>query len=172
MKRKRGFDFWFPTALSVFAVVFAGLAGLFTGLLWHETREHDRLSLMPSIDFYTEDDDSSRTIGVQVVNNGPGPAIVRPIRYYVDRKLVKDSDEAAKFCGVNPDLVQSLEYEEGDSVAVGEKTWVFYLSNKNKKLVDRFITCIDDRLGVEVEYRRLGGDWQKKCSSKGRCGNS
>ena len=163
--RRSQLSFW----LSIFAVVFAGLAAAFTGLQWYESRQHDALSLKPSVDFYTQDQVDIKPVGLAIENHGPGPAIIKSVTYYVNREPVKDADEAMTYGKFNVDFNHGVELEEGDAVGVGEKDWIIDYRANEKKELDRFLDFLDQNLAAEIEYCSLAGECQKICSTRGRC---
>ena len=58
-------------------------------------------------------------------NAGPGPAAIKAITFYVDRKPVADADEMGRTYAKLP--AAELDYqimEPGDTLAVGEKIWL------------------------------------------------
>jgi hypothetical protein len=61
-----------------------------------------------------------------LATQGPGPAIIKSLTYYVDKKVVGVVDKLLDF-GDFADLqnIQSFDFEEGDTLAVGERQWLF-----------------------------------------------
>lgn len=83
---------WLPIVISLGAV-------FFTGLQWWETHTQVLLSVKPSVDFYTGSDPDTPPVGIEITNAGPGPAIVRSVTFYVDRKSVRDAEEGGTTYG-------------------------------------------------------------------------
>jgi len=104
-----------------------------------------------------------------ITNSGPGIARIKSIVYYVDRKSVKDPDEALRYGKLNPDLNHGVEFEDDDSLAVGQTDWLIDYRTKNKEELDRFSQFLDEQLAAEVNYCSVDGECWKKCSYKGRC---
>jgi hypothetical protein len=60
-----------------------------------ESRRHDRLSVRPDIRFHRETNSGGKEVGLYIMNDGLGPAIIRNMRTYLDGKLISDVDEIA-----------------------------------------------------------------------------
>lgn len=132
------------------------------------------LSTLPSIDFYTEDDAERPQVGLSITNHGPGPATIMTVAYFVDGRLMKDGDAVLDYAKQDGEQEKGVDLYEGDTLAVGETVWLFAHSTKkvkNKKEVERYVSFIDDHLGVKVTYcTRLGFPcWQSICSLPDRC---
>jgi hypothetical protein len=146
----------------------------FTGLLWREAHGQLLLSMKPSINFTSEDDIDEGAVGIAIENSGPGPAKIKSINYFVGRVPVGDVTKAADFADLGPN-VHYLEWEEGDTLAVGEKQWLLKYSKKprtkqQQQELDEFTDLIDRKLAVQVEFCPvLPGECTKKCSQKGWC---
>ena len=159
---------WVPIVISLGAVAF-------TGLQWWDTHIHVLLSLKPSVDFYIGDDPDSPPVGIAITNAGPGPAVIKSVTYYVDRKSVRDAEEAGTtyghLSGVELDYV---EFDPDDTLAVGQKEWLInyrkpHGSKINQKTIEKFADFIDQNLAVEVTFCPIMGNCSTKCSTKGRC---
>lgn len=158
-----------PIAISI-------LAAVFTGLQWREAHQQRGFQLKPLVNFYTEDGEDQSTVGVSITNNGPGPAIIKSITYFVDRKLVRDVDEAVQYGKLNQDIVRVIQYDEDDALASGRTEWLISRSTKaaakskmDREELDRFLDFIDEKLGIEITYCSIDDECGKKCSTKGRC---
>jgi hypothetical protein len=79
-------------AAALGAIVQAG----FLGLQWRETREETFLATKPQVDFDAEYDSDEPMAGIAITNAGPGPASIKAITFYVDRKPVADADEMGR----------------------------------------------------------------------------
>ena len=155
--------------LSVISLIVSVLSAVFAGLSWMETREHDRASLSPSVYFDTEDDPKEKLVGLGIVNDGAGPAVVKTVTYYVDRRPVRGVDEALAFGKLNADLLDTIELERDDSLGVGATVWLISRPNRDKRELDRFIEFLDQHVAVQIEYCSLDGQCASKCSSMGAC---
>jgi len=116
---------WIALAISFVAAVFAGLE-------WYDNHiarldSHNQLvwSMKPSITFTTGDVDD-KSVGVRLENAGPGIAVIKSISYFVDRRSLKDADEAVE----QFDNVNTFDVDQGDPLAVGEKIWLLRHSAK------------------------------------------
>jgi hypothetical protein len=103
------------------------------------------------------------------MNGGPGPAVVKNVTYYVDRKPVRDEDEAIAYGKLNANLVRWRQLEPEDTLAVNEHYWLFYRSSKNKKDLDRFVDFVDRHLAIQIRFCSMNGVRETKCSTKDRC---
>ena len=157
-----------PLVISSISLATSIVSVLFAGLIWIETRAHDRASLSPSVYFDTEDDERDSMVGLGIGNGGPSPAVIKSITYYVDHQPVKDVHDAVERGKLTDDLVNTSEVEPDDPLAVGEKTWLVSRSTKNKKELDRFIKFLDEHVTVKIEYCSLEDECRSKCSD-GAC---
>jgi hypothetical protein len=73
-----------------------------------EASKHDRLSLMPAVNFLNEGKNSDR-VGIYVENNGIGPARLSNFRVYLDDKLL--------------DGTESLEWVDSDNYVKVSPNW-------------------------------------------------
>ncbi len=160
-------------ALSAGAFLISLVALVFTGLQWRESHNQLLLSMKPSVDFDTETDIDDLPVGISIGNAGPGPAIIKSIGYYVDKKFVGDVDKLVDFAKLN--YIPTFDYEEGDTLAVGERHWLLSYRDKprgkkEEKELDDFVDFIDHHLAVEVQFcPALPGQCSTKCSTKGWC---
>ena len=147
-------------------------AALFTGLQWRETHNQMALSMKPAVDFDTEADLDDPPVVIAIVNAGPGPAVIKSISFYVDRKQVKNADEAAQYGKLDADQLSTFEFDEGDTLAVGEKEWLFRYrktSKPDQKESERYADFVGEHLAIEAEFCSVLGDCWVKCSTRGRC---
>jgi hypothetical protein len=137
---------------------------------------HVLLSIKPSVDFYIGNDPDSPPIGIAITNAGPGPAVVKSVKFYVDRKLVQDAEEAGTTYGhLSEAELDSYEFDPDDTLAINEKEWLINYrkprnGKNNQKNLEKFADFIDQNLAVEVSFCSIMGDCWTKCSTKGRCG--
>jgi hypothetical protein len=79
------------------AAIFISLAAaVFSGLQWLSMRDQVFLTTKPHVDFDIEDDSDEPMVGIVITNAGPGPAGIKAITFYVDRKPVADADEMGR----------------------------------------------------------------------------
>ncbi|HWK47047.1 MAG TPA: hypothetical protein VNT30_20160 [Stellaceae bacterium] len=150
--------------VTVFAVVFAGLQ-------WIDARQQGNLSMKPLVNFYIQDDDTDpkAKVGLAIENNGPGPAIIKSVSYFVDRKPVKDADEALRYGKLNPDHDHGDQFDDDDALASGRIIWLIDYQTKDKKEMARFIDFLDEHLALEISYCSVKDECARKCSDKRRC---
>jgi hypothetical protein len=172
----RNVTFW-QTSGTVFSILIALAAAAFTGMQWYEARNQLVLSTKPHVDFDTEDDPDQLPVGVAVTNAGPGPATIKSVTFYVDRKSVQDAEEAGTtYAHLSDSELDYIEFEPGDTLAAGEKAWLIQYRKPrrgkiNQKNIDKFADFIDQNLAIEVTFcSTIREDlcWTK-CSTKGRC---
>lgn len=137
------------------------------------------LSTKPSVDFITANDPEAPPIGLAISNSGPGPARIVWIHYYVDRKLVRDLTEAVDYGKLSKDHFEEMEFEEDDTLAVNDKTWLFKYHRRGKSdssEANKFADFVDKNLSAKVRFCSIMADndssptlcWEK-CSAKERC---
>jgi len=167
---------WYRTVsgwLSVASLIVAICAAAFTGLQWQDAHNQLLLSMKPSVDFDTEDDADAPPVGVEITNAGPGPAVIKSLTYYVDRKSVKDWPEAAGYGRLDANEVKTFGFEPGDTLAVNEREWLVkhskYHGIEDKKDEDTFVNFIDHKVGIELVFCSIEGECWDKCSAKDRC---
>jgi hypothetical protein len=141
-----------------------------SGLQWVDTHQQKSLSTRPLVDFVLENDpDDAPWIGLAIKNNGPAPAILKSISFYVDHHDVEGIDAVAKIGKLNPKSIRTEGYKDGDSLGVGATEWLFARSTKTRDDVDTFVDFINNRLAARVTYCSINEECWEKCSSKGRC---
>jgi hypothetical protein len=173
----RNIGFW-QISGTVLSLVIALAAAGFTGLQWYETRDALLRSTKPHVDFDVEDDPDEPPVGIAISNAGPGPATIRAVIFYVDRKSVQDAEEVAKtYAKLSDNEFTYNEFDPDDTLAVNEKVWLIaYRKPKggkiNQKNIEKFADFIDQNLAIQVTFCstvRESVCWMK-CSTKGRCG--
>lgn len=134
------------------------------------------LAVKPSVDFYIGDDPDSPPVGIEVENAGPGPAIVKSVKFYVDRKPVQDAEDAGKtYAKLTTAELGYTDLEPDDALAVNEKQWLIEFRTPRsgrdvRKDMERFADFIDQNLAVEITFCSIRGDCWTRCSAKDRCG--
>jgi hypothetical protein len=173
----RNIAFW-QTSGTVLSLLIAIAAAGFTGMQWHDNRDALLLSTKPHVDFDTEDDPDEPPVGIAVKNAGPGPATIKSVIFYVDRKPVQDAEEVAKtYAKLTDDEFTYSELEPDDTLAVNEQVWLIQYRKPrggkiNRPKLDKFADFIDQNLAIQVTFCSTVREdvcWTK-CSTKGRCG--
>jgi len=154
---------WAPLTLSVIAVIVS------VGQLI-EQHSDAGLQMRPVVDFYTTTDTSEAKVGIQILNAGPGVALIRNITYFVDGKKVGDYSKGAAKSGTDESLVDFFDFDDGDSMAVNESHWILFRDSTNKKDLEQFSDFVSDHLSAQVTYCSVSGRCWTKCSTKGMCG--
>ena len=132
--------------------------------------------MKPSVDFMIADDPDDLPVGISLQNAGPGPARIKSVLYFVDRKPVGDVEKATDFETFKGD-VHFTEFDEGDTLGVEATQWLLkyvpkpHAKQKDKEdEVDDFLDVIDHHLAVQVEFCPvMTGECGKRCSTKGWC---
>jgi hypothetical protein len=158
------------------ALLVSILALILTGLQWWKAHSQLLLSMKPTVDFTMSTDEDDPPVGMSIENAGPGPARIKSITYFVDRKEVGDVGKALEF-GNLPDVedIHTLDFDDGDTLAVGGTVWlVKYMKmahrRKDAREPDALATFIEQHLAVEVEFCPvLSDNCYKRCSTKGWC---
>jgi hypothetical protein len=172
----RSVTFWQSCGTALSIIIAVAAAG-FSGLQWYEARNGLLLSTRPHVDFDTEDDPDTPPIGIAISNAGPGPAIIKSVMFYVDRKPVRDAEEAGTtYANLSMSELDYKELEPDDTLAVNEEVWLIRYRKPrggkiNQKNSEKFADFIDQHLAIEVTFcSTIREDlcWQK-CSTKGRC---
>jgi hypothetical protein len=169
--------FWRNLAPAV-AILISLAAAVFSGLQWLAMRDQVFVTTKPHVDFDIEDDSDEPVVGIAIINAGPGPAAIKAITFYVDRKPVADADEMGRTYAKLP--AAELDYqimEPGDTLAVGEKIWLIsYRKPRGGKVNQATKTAFGDFLdksaAIEIKFCSVIRETEcwTKCSDKGRCG--
>lgn len=158
--------FWIPIAISVVALL----------LSWLQWRDNHQLALIQAtarVSFETNEDTDDALVGIKIENAGPAVARLKDITYYVDRKPMDDQDQAIDNGKLKD--VRTFEFEEDDTLAVGETRWLLSKSTKvrskeGRKELGQFTDFLDNHLAVEAEICSLiSGKCQTICSTEGWC---
>jgi len=159
------------------ALLIALGSAAFTGMQWHDAHRQVLFATKPHVDFDAESDPDEQPVGIAVINAGPGPAVVKSVTFYVDRKSVRDADEAGRdYAKLDESELSFFELEPGDSLAPGDKFWLIkYRKPRGGKIIrknlENFADFVDQRLAVEIAYCSAFDEdlcWTK-CSTKDRC---
>ncbi|MGA7676281.1 MAG: hypothetical protein WCA78_14695 [Rhizomicrobium sp.] len=158
---------WIAVMALLVSIVSAG----FTYLQMRDAQTATALGIKPSVDFYTGDDDDMPIVGIQLMNEGPGVARIKGLTYYVDHKPVGDQDAAAKLFNAASDKILYNSFDDGDSLAVNDKPWLFYMKRREvtKRQFENFIDFIDNRVAINVEFCSEQGRCWTKCSTPHMC---
>lgn len=161
-EKLRDYRFWLPLSIAL-------LAAGFSGLQWYEAHQHKRLQIRPLLNFYIQDDETDKIVGMRIDNNGPGTAVIKRITYFVDHRSMADAYEALSHSKLNPDLNHGIEFEEGDALGGGQTAWLFDYRTKDNKDKARFSEFLNEHLTAEVTYCSVDDECWKKCSRRGYC---
>ncbi len=154
--------------LSTIAVLISAVVGY---LEYHDQHRAQYILGKPLVDFYTEDDEVKPIVGIQIMNEGSVPVLIKGVEYFVDGKPVGGHDDATKMTKLNPEKIGVYDFERGDSLTVGEKEWLYYRLTNDKADLASFIKFVDDRVTVGVKLCSLQDECIKRCSSPGKCGH-
>jgi hypothetical protein len=166
-----------PGIVAVVSLVVAVASAAFSGLQWHDAREALLLSTRPHVDFDIEEDPDTPPVGIAITNAGPGPAVIKSIVFYVDRKPVADAHDAGiNYAHLSKAELDYQELEPGDTLGVNDKVWLIrYRKPKSGKVnaqaQDKFADFVEQNLAIHVWFCSVIREdkcWPK-CSTKGRC---
>jgi hypothetical protein len=116
-------------------------------------------------------------VGIAINNAGPGPATIKSVIFYVDRKPVQDAEEVATaYAKLSSEEYTYNEFDPDDTLAANEKVWLIQYrkprGGKSQQKLTKFADFIDQNLAIQVTFCstvREDACWTK-CSTKGRCG--
>lgn len=159
--------------LSLAAILISLLAIAISILQYRDTHAQLLLSMKPSVQFMNDDDPDELPVGISIDNAGPGPATIKSIEFYVDKKPVGPAEKAVDF--LNLGNVHYLELDEGDTLAVGAREWLLRYDRKPRNKEDQkdlndFLEVLNHRVAVQVEFCPvMNGECGKKCSTPHWC---
>ena len=168
---------YWRTSISVLALLIALGAATFAAMQWRDAHNQILFAAKPHVDFETQSDPDEPPVGIAVINEGPGPAIIKSVTFYVDRKSVRDADEAGRdYAKLSESELGLLDLEPGDTLPVVDKFWLIkYRKPRGGKIVQKnienFADFIDQHLAVEIVFCSASQEdlcWPK-CSTKDRC---
>ena len=119
-ERRTRRSFW-SNAGAIASILIALAAAGFTGLQWHEAHNQLLLTLKPHVDFDTEDEPDFPPVGIAIINEGPGHALVKSLAYFVDEKPVKDLNEAMTVGKISQDQMHYFQFEPDDVMPVEKR---------------------------------------------------
>jgi hypothetical protein len=135
-----------------------------SGLQLEESRRQTQLQNQASLSFDIDTDISERRLGIAVTNIGPGVATIRSVVYSVDRKPVKEINDALTAAHLDPDLERGLDFRPGDPMGVGLTTWLIDYRSKKQDDRDRATEFIENHLAVAIEYCSANNQCKTVCS--------
>jgi hypothetical protein len=153
--------------MDVVALVLAFLA--FVLSIWNswETRRHNRLTVSPHLWFNLILGWNEDLVGINLANNGVGPAIIKNISYYIDNNKVDPSPSLTK---VMEKAVNILDHDwiiwssnsTGTTIPSGEKTWLVAArcNITPAEYRNSFIKALS-RLKILVEYESIYNEPKK-----------
>lgn len=143
---------------SVFIALCSFCFAIYQGLA---IREHNKLSVKPHLminDIYIADKDG--VIGLQLINNGVGPAVIRHFFLLHKNKQICSYESDAWVTVLNDlgfeagDLIIT-RWHPSDYIASKEEGWIFALKNNQKK--DIFIKSLDS-ISFHIDYDSIYGN--------------
>lgn len=155
---------WLPLVLSVATVAISWMA-------YSDAHRTSVLAVKPSVDFLTETQTEEPVVGIEVINAGPGPAIIQDIAYFVDGKKVRDVYGAtSRFPRDDADQIRYLDFDSGDVLAANEGRWLISRKTDKAQSLDAFVAFLDEHLTVGISYCALRGGCWSRCSKRKACG--
>jgi hypothetical protein len=146
---------WMTIIIAVTAVIVAMKQA-------QDAREHNKLSVTPHLDFFQNL--GGQKLGIEIKNNGVGPAIIKDIRIFTPHGEFDGTSHAGqmgalKQLGLVLSDVGYSGLQEGDFLAAGDSLWLFYRSGQQKLpqpeiyYVERF-----KKISVRISYESVYGD--------------
>jgi hypothetical protein len=151
---------WAPIFISLVALILA---------IWSawETREHDKLSVMPDVGFVVQADPAATWSGFSIENNGLGPAKISDQRVYLDGKRVAWADirPMAKAL-LRPDGIVTVDDFPGEiTLRSGDTLRLFYAPNKDIAERPQFAALIYRRVFAILRVCSMYEDCWLVCST-------
>ena len=158
------------TSKDTIALIVAMFSLAISGFSLYQTSHHDKISLKPLLNFVEEPDDSDPQVGLLLENEGLGPAIIKSVDIFIDRKPVKDWEQAVNYCKIkNSDAVAWTTIEKNEAIKEGKTIALFYRRTKNKNGLNSFLDCLDEHLEVLISYCSFDDECWKKCFNLDHC---
>jgi len=146
---------------SVFIAVCALIVSIWQG---SATRRHNKLSVKPYINIRVSISKHADFMGIQIENNGIGPAVIRKCIVFVDGKPTQiDSfgswEKVGKAAGIFDKKISFRTFPEGtvlkegqalDLISYPKQNW----TDKGRTIVEKALS----RIRVKIEYDSLYGD--------------
>jgi hypothetical protein len=126
---------------------------------------------VPMVQFYTQAGTSASVAGIQIQNQGAEPLTVSQIAYFVDGLPMRGADEAtARARLLHPEKIQTLDFAAGDTLAAGEKDWLYFRSARDRGELPKFLDFIASHAAIGVTVCTEEGRCVSRCSGPGKCG--
>ncbi len=150
-----------PFIISIAALV-AALAAVGVAV-WQgaETRRHNRRSVKPHLTYYTFFSANHPCAGLELSNNGVGPAVITRFEVLVDGTLMPNDGargwhRALEILSLEPGWALFHWLDPDDAIRVGESLWLLAIPEKHLNPErERLLRDAIPRLEVRVEYRSV-----------------
>ena len=126
-----------------------------------ENRRHNRRSVQPYLTHYQIFSATRPCAGVELSNNGVGPAIITRFEVLVDGAVMEDDGskgwcKALELLGLETDWTVFHWLDPGDAVRVGESLWLLAIpENDLDRDREQLLRAAIARLVVRIEYRSV-----------------
>jgi hypothetical protein len=149
----------------IFISVIALATSIYSAML---TRSYDRLSARPFVQFYRETDIAAEEVGLNMLNDGLGPAVISDMRIHLDGKKVDDfdtvsSDNLDLFLDTTPSWEHEGPYDF--IIRSGSKAKIYYTKTSNVSNTEGFRNLIRNRLFAIVYVCSKYDECGYKCST-------
>lgn len=130
----------------------------------YQTRRHNRLSFRPALRLRYRFRGESEFYGVELINPGPGPAIIDDVQLTFRSNKVQPSHAGWKSAfaqaGLSPNDWQMLRPAEGAVIAAGSERWLVYTKPPLKPAANEVVRGLSN-ISIEIKYRSFYNERQK-----------
>jgi len=144
------------TVTAICSVIIA-LVALFISI-WHAhtTRQHNRLSVRPCLNFHKVVTREPPKAAIFLTNNGVGPAFIKEFRVYIDGKLqddfkAPDWPEVASMIGLVSRYAEGIIFGERTAIAATKTQLVFEVSITEEDEPSQILNAIN-RIDIFIKY--------------------
>ena len=155
---------WVPLVVSICAVIF-------TAAQWYESREQRLLANDAVVTFNIDTDPSEWKLGISIKNVGPGIATIHSVKFYVDRKLIGDPDDALDQAKLDSNRNHGVSLAVDEPVGPQETIPLIDYHARNKEERDRATDFFEKHMDVAVNYCTASGRCTDVCTQDKGCAN-
>lgn len=158
--------------VSLLSIVFSFSTAIFVGFQAWYANNQLLFTTKPLINFDVEEDPKEPPLGIVIANDGMGPAIIKSLTYYVDKKQIGNWEDVEKYSKIDENKIIYYDLEEDYSMAANSKFWLIKYKKggkENSDEIDRFVDFLDQHIAVKTTYCSAHNDCWTKCSTKNHC---
>jgi hypothetical protein len=156
-------------ALSLVSIFISFFAVVFAGLQWWDAHNQLISATKPMVNFAVEE--ANLPLGIVIENGGLGPAIIKSLDYYLDKKRVSDWNEVMRQFLITDNSIVQYELEDDYVLSPANKFWAikYEKSNGPSHEVALVEELLDKHIGVKINYCDVRGNCLAKCSTPHFC---